>query len=123
MSITFTVENDEGEEIEYELPSKKEVCQRCEGHGTHLNPSIGEHAYSQEEFEREFDDEEKEAYFTRGGMYDVPCKVCKGARVVDVVDDSNLSTEEVEILKIYEERLADDAAYDAMCAEERRMGA
>ena len=48
--IKFTEVDDSGEEIEHELPSKFEVCSECEGNGTHLAPSIGEHAYSAEEF-------------------------------------------------------------------------
>ena len=81
---TIAWTDDEG--VEHELPAKYEVCSRCEGFGTHLNPNIGEHAYTQEEFLDEFDDEEQEAYFTRGGMYDVTCEECRGKRVVLVVD-------------------------------------
>ena len=123
--VTFTYETDEGEEIEAELPSKFEVCDRCEGHGTHLNPSIGEHAYSQEEFEEAFcDDEERGEYFRRGGRYDVSCEECRGARVVAVVDEAACARdpELAEALKRYAAKLRDDAAYERECAAERRMG-
>jgi DnaJ-class molecular chaperone len=76
------------EETEHELPAKYEVCSRCEGHGTQLNPSIGGHAYTAEEFDEAFPDaEQREHYFRRGGMYDEPCTECRGQRVVLVVDE------------------------------------
>lgn len=96
--IKFTLEDDEGVETEYELPSKKEVCSNCKGIGTHLHPAIREHAYSMEEFQREFDDEEREAYFQRGGMYDVVCQTCHGGKVVDVVDEESCKAEPLKSL-------------------------
>jgi hypothetical protein len=75
------------DEIEHILPAKNAVCSRCEGFGSHLSPSIGSYAYSAEEFAEAFpDDESREAYFQRGGMYDVACEVCKGAKVVLIPD-------------------------------------
>jgi hypothetical protein len=91
------------DEVVHEIPGKFEVCARCEGHGTHLNPSIGEHAYTQEEFNEAFDDEEsREAYFTRGGMYDVTGEECKGMRVMLVPDES---LADPEVLKRYYQEL------------------
>jgi hypothetical protein len=124
MSISFVIENDEGEEIEYELPSKKEVCNRCQGYGTHMNNSMGQHAYSQEEFNEVFhDDEDRRQYFTRGGIYDVTCEVCSGKNVIDVVDVTLLTEEERKIYQIYLDIENDNAEFAAMCASERRMGA
>jgi hypothetical protein len=89
------------------LPVKFEVCGRCDGHGSHLTPSIGEHAYSMEEFYESFDDEEGRAeYFRRGGMYDVTCERCKGLRVEPVVDDSAIK---------YNPKLKAD--YDLLCEQ------
>ena len=101
--ITVTYYNSEGDEVSDELPARHEVCQRCEGHGTHLTPSIGNHAYSSEEFEQEFsEDEDREAYFERGGKYDVTCEVCDGKNVVLVVDEEACQTaEQKEILQTY----------------------
>lgn len=106
------------EETEHELPGKHAVCGRCEGYGSHLNPAIGEYAFTREEFEETFhDDEDREEYFKRGGIYDVPCEVCAGARVVVVVDKSQLSPEQKAIYgkhrKREQERLQEEA-------EERR---
>ncbi len=118
--IKFTVTDDNGEEVEHELPSRREVCSRCNGEGSHLTPSIGEHAYSQEEFEESFStDEEQEAYFTRGGAYDVTCEVCGGENVEDVVDEERCDP---VLLKKYQDKLDDDYAYERECAAERRMG-
>lgn len=86
-TITVTVYGDNGEEHEHELPAKNEVCSRCEGYGTHLNPSIGSHAYTAEEFYESFDEEGRDEYFRRGGIYDVTCEVCKGKNVVLLVDE------------------------------------
>jgi hypothetical protein len=116
--IHFTVENDEGEEITYELPSVMMVCDRCEGHGMHLNPSIGEHAYTPEEFHESFDDEEAQEYFTRGGMYDVTCEECGGRNVVPVVDRDRADK---KILAIYDRKMEADAEYEAMARSEERM--
>jgi len=88
-TMKLTYENDEGEEIELELPSKMEVCNDCQGHGSVLCEGMRGYGYSQEEFEESFsDDEDREAYFTRGGKYDVTCPTCHGDNVVPVVDEA-----------------------------------
>lgn len=124
---TVSYLTEDGEEVEVDLPAKNEVCDRCEGHGTHLNPSIGEYGYSREEFEESFDEEEREEYFKRGGRYDVICEVCHGKNVVLLIDeewiDKNGSLEEKTALEAYNEKLEEDAAYERECAAERRMGA
>jgi hypothetical protein len=98
----FTYEDDDGVEHVVQLPAKFEVCGRCEGHGTHLHPAIGEHAYSVEEFNEAFDDDEsRAAYFQRGGMYDVTCEQCGGKRVVAVVDEEALERKDPAVFKAY----------------------
>jgi len=126
--ITVTIENDDGSEAEYQLPAKNEICGRCEGYGSHLTPSIGEHAYSQEEFYDSFDDEGREEYFRRGGIYDVTCFDCKGKNVVQVID-SELCEKNDKLKPIYEQwceqeedRAQSDAEYNACCRMERLMG-
>jgi hypothetical protein len=110
--------DDEGEEVTHSFPSTNEVCPRCEGYGTHLTPSIGEHAYSMEEFYESFDDEEdREAYFQRGGKYDVQCEECKGNKVVEVVDESKLSDEQKVLYAQWQESEEENARSDA---EDRR---
>jgi hypothetical protein len=117
----FTLCDDDGNEIEHELPSKFEVCGRCSGHGTHLNPSIGEHAYSAEEFAMEFDDEEAAEYFKRGGMYDVTCEDCGGQRVTEVVDESALTDEQRKLFDEFLEREEQNARWDREDEMTRRM--
>lgn len=95
MNIEITYIDDDEDEVSVELPARHEVCHKCEGHGTILNPSIGEHAYSQEEFEEAFQDEEdRAAYFQRGGRYDVSCPTCHGNKVVQVVYEAKCTTSE-----------------------------
>lgn len=129
MSKTITVkyENDEGDEIELELPSKKEVCYECDGEGFVLIDGLRHEAFTMEEFEEAFDDDEdRQAYFTRGSKYDQQCPQCKGQNVVDVVDEQYIPEELKAQYKEYqayrEEQDQADAEYDAMCAAERRMG-
>lgn len=55
-----------------------EVCPTCEGHGTHVNPSIDAGGISREFFE---DDPDFAEAYTSGG-YDVTCSGCDGLRVV-----------------------------------------
>lgn len=97
-TIKFEMENDEGDEVEVELPAKYEVCHRCEGEGKHVNPNIDGHGITAEEWERDWDEESREAYFA--GRYDVTCEECKGERVVPVVDVDRLSEDQK---KTYEE--------------------
>ena len=118
-------DNDTECEVECELPCKNEVCPKCEGHGTHLTPSIGNYAYSQEEFYEAFPEEEdRENYFRRGGIYDVTCERCGGKNVIQVVDESRCTTEEQkEHLKKYKAHMKSEREYEAECRAERRMEA
>jgi hypothetical protein len=114
--ITYTDE-ETGDEVTAEVPHKNEVCGRCEGHGTHLNPNIGGHAYTMEEFNESFDDEEREEYFKRGGRYDVTCEACGGNKVVAVPTEEGATPEQKAHIKAWEESEERSARYDA---EDRR---
>lgn len=100
MNISIKLFNDDSEDS-HELPAKYVVCGRCDGHGTHLTPSIGEHAYSAEEFNESFDDEEAQEYCTRGGCYDIQCLRCKGNKVISVVDEDRLSEDQKKIYELW----------------------
>lgn len=115
MTIDFTYENDNGEEVTISLPAKYEVCFTCQGEGKHVNPAVDGHGISQEEFDE--DPDFAEAYFN--GNYDVTCDECKGKRVVPVVDEERANADD---LKLYNEKLDDDASYERLCAYERRWG-
>lgn len=122
MKKTFTYFDDDENELQIELPTCFEVCSQCEGHGTHLNEAIGSHCYSLEEFDEAFDDDEsREQYFKRGGIYDVTCKACKGQRVVEVIDtDAALTAEQREAIRLMDEHDAVMADLEAMERAERR---
>lgn len=109
----FTWYNEEGEEVSHIFPVTNEVCDRCEGYGTHLNPSIGNHGYSMEEFRESFDEEEAAEYFRRGGRYDVQCEECHGAKVVPVVDEKKLTPEQKKLFEEYCESEEESARMDA----------
>lgn len=106
------------EEVTVPLPHKNEVCPRCEGVGTHLTPSIGNHAYSREEFDEAFEpgSEEREAYFSRGGRYDVTCEKCGGKNVILVVDEAACTTPEqkahLKAYKKHQRRMVQDRVDD-----------
>ena len=122
-TMKVTILDVHGNECEEELPSYRIVCPRCEGYGTHLNPSMASHAYSATEFDESFDDEQKDQYFKRGGRYDVQCEECQGEKVIDVPDEDACTTvEKKEILKAWKkyQRELDNMAREE--AHERRMG-
>ncbi len=58
LKVTVTWEDDDGIEQSVDLPGKHQVCGNCDGHGTHLREGMREHAYTSEEFEDAFHDEE-----------------------------------------------------------------
>jgi len=107
---------DDGDEVEITLPSRKEVCPRCHGNGTHVNPSIDGNGISTSD-ECWQDDDFREMYF--GGGYDVTCEECGGNRVVDVVDESRCSGDE---LMAYEAWLDRQYQYEAERRSEMRWG-
>ena len=55
-----------------------QVCHLCEGTGTHVNPSIDSNGLTAEDFYE--DPDFFEDY--RSGMYNVPCYLCSGNRVI-----------------------------------------
>lgn len=95
-----------------EVAIRFEVCPLCNGKGSHVNPSIDAHGLSAEDFAE--DPDFAREYFR--GTYDQPCNECGGRRVVPVPTDE-------KVLERYYKSLAAEAAYQAECAAERRMGA
>ena len=74
---------------EQPLPWMYEVCDLCNGHGKHVNPSIDSGGLSEEMMD---DPEFLEEYMT--GTYDVECHQCGGKRVVYVADWSRMTDEQ-----------------------------
>ncbi len=121
--MIVTYENEDGEEVATEIPSKFEVCSRCEGHGTHLHEAIGSHAYSAEEFFESFDEEERGEYFRRGGMYDVQCELCHGKRVTEEPDEKACTTPwQKAALQALKEQWQAEVEYERERDAERRYG-
>lgn len=104
-TIAFEYEDDNGDEQEGELPAKYEVCSRCSGEGSHVNPSIDGHGISAEEWDRDWDDEsrddESRETYMNGG-YDVTCETCKGLRVELVIDEDAIERGSDELKKLFE---------------------
>jgi hypothetical protein len=96
-----------------DLPSKFEVCWRCEGKGTH---DCWEGGMTGDEMAEQSPD-----FFEdyRDGVYDTRCTVCSGQRVLEVVDRKQLSP---EMLARYDKAEAEKVDYEAECEHERRMG-
>lgn len=120
--IEWKWEDDDGVEHVEQIPAKYGVCSDCEGEGSVLNESMRYHAYTQEEFNEEFTDEDKAEYFKQGGIYDVQCPTCHGKRVEAVADyDSTEWTPELKAK--YRKHLEDEARYAAEERAERRREA
>lgn len=124
--ITWTREQDSedenGEDTSAEIttrfPAKFEVCHRCGGTGTHVNPNVDGHGITAEEFSE--DPDFKEAYF--GGVYDVRCEDCKGERVVLEIDEQACERAGLgALLKEYLDDQAEAARYEAEDRYTRRM--
>lgn len=89
--ITVYLTDESGEEYESVLPVRFEVCDNCQGKGTHVNRAIDGNGLSPELAE---DPEFMEGYMS--GVYDVSCDECKGKRVVALPDESRCSPEQLQ---------------------------
>ena len=106
MTGIVTVEDEEGEEREIEVPFSLEVCGTCEGKGSHVNPSIDSHGISAQEWAEDWDVDSRESYLSGG--YDIPCTECAGKRVVPEPDLTKLSPEDREAVEDAERGAACD---------------
>jgi len=101
--------------FEATLPAKRIVCFRCNGEGTHVNPSIdGDGLTSEDMSDLDF----MRSYIR--GNYDVTCEECKGNKVLDVLDYDRLSPKLQAAVDRGEE---EKAMVEMESASERRMGA
>jgi hypothetical protein len=102
-TFTFTLVDATGAELEVSLPAKFVVCHRCEGKGSHVNPSIDGNGLSREDFDA--DPDFAEGYMR--GDYDIACQTCKGRRVVSQVDRKQLTPLQKRQLARHEKAEAD----------------
>ena len=125
-TIELTWINENEDEVTAEFPAVNAVCDDCKGEGTVLAPGMRFHAYSEEEFAREFTREEQREYFKRGGMYDVSCPTCKENKVVPVPNPKAFNAEQKALFAQYQawkkQSDREDAEYAWLCESERRMG-
>ena len=91
----LTIEDDDG--LELRVPSRWEICPRCEGDGTHGNPSIDGNGITAEEWDRDWDEESRDAYMS--GAYDVSCEECKGSGKVQTPDLERCTPNVEKLLK------------------------
>lgn len=96
------------------LPAVYEVCDRCDGEGTHTNPAIDGNGITASEMD-ELGEDFREDYLA--GVYDVRCEECGGKRVVPVVDRGRA---DAALLAEYEEYLDGEREYRLECAAEAR---
>ena len=68
------------------IPIRFEVCTVCDGRGEYVNPSIDSHGITGDEMD-ELGYEFREDY--RSGVYNVPCGLCEGSRVIPTPTDKS----------------------------------
>jgi hypothetical protein len=119
VSIPVSDEDEEGEYEEMvELPYRYVICEVCEGHGTHVNPSVDRDGITESE-RAEMDPEEWSAY--RGGAYDQTCNTCGGSGKAVDFDREKMTPEQIKFLTKHEEDQYEFAKMDREDARTRRM--
>lgn len=107
--LAFT--DDEGDEVEHEVPAKYVVCPACDGKGRHVDPQVDAGGYYSD------DQDEEDGYFR--GAYTVTCHTCAGKRVVMEVDAKNCDK---ALLERWRDYLEECEEYDAVVRAERMLG-
>lgn len=114
---TVVLYDKDGDEREVQLPAVWKICTRCEGNGTHTNPSVDGNGITASEF-MEWDPEEREGYFA--GHYDVTCEECGGSGKVEVVDEEALKAQSPEDYVDWCENIGEEDEYQQMADEEAK---
>jgi hypothetical protein len=117
MTVSFELDQDEGEPLDCVLPFKFEVCGTCGGKGSHVNPSIDSHGITASEWEEDYDEESRETYMSGG--YDVPCNECGGQRVVPEIDEARADKKCLDAYRAWQKNEYESAAERAY---QQRMG-
>jgi hypothetical protein len=116
MARITTIYDEEG--VEIQLPWCWEICGGCRGHGK-SSRYLGAITMSDREPGGAWDDpEDFEDYMA--GHYDRQCDDCDGTGKVQVVDEHQLTEEQ---LRAWKADVAEEREYEAMVAAERRAGA
>lgn len=116
----FTIVDEEtGDEDPAEVPGRYEICERCRGEGKHTNPAIDGNGITASEWEQDWDEESREAYFA--GRYDVRCEEgCIDGKVI-VPDKESCSAAQWAAVEDHFLRLHEAARCDAEDRRTRRM--
>lgn len=117
-AIYFTHYADDGDEIDMVLPGRNELCRRCDGNGTHVNPAIDGNGLTSDDIYDLGGDDFLDDYL--GGTYDTVCEQCRGDKVVVVPDEGRADP---DVLAAYHQHQREEAKWAAEIAAERRMGA
>lgn len=97
-TITKTILNDSGEEIDIQVPYEWEICSTCDGHGKH-SAHLG--AFTAEDIANDWDPESWENYLSGG--YDRTCEDCGGSGKVKAEDWEKLPAEDRKMLEDWAE--------------------
>jgi hypothetical protein len=111
-TATIILTDDDSEVI---IPIIWEVCDTCEGKGTHVNPSIDANGLSADDFAE--DPDFAEDY--RSGVYDVICYECRGERVIAVADTERMKP---ELRERWEKQVQEEIEYQRISRAEKAMG-
>ena len=111
-TATIILTDDDSEVI---IPIIWEVCDTCEGKGTHVNPSIDANGLSADDFAE--DPDFAEDY--RSGVYDVAFYGCDGERVIAVADTERM---EPELRERWEKQVQEEIEYQRISRAEKAMG-
>ncbi len=110
----------EGDYHRLDLPTKWAICPECDGDGHCLPHGMRGYGYTQEEWDRDWDHEDRQRYFSGG--YDVQCDVCHGSGKVQSTDWESVVARSPKLYELLmkfcdmEHRFATQEAY------ERKMG-
>lgn len=118
MTLSFTFENEDGEEERRTFPAMFCLCELCDGKGKHVDPAIDCNGLTQEDFDD--DPGFKEEYLS--GRYDIDCNMCGGKRVTPCVNENALNEDQKVDYKMILEKLEDDERYRAQRRKETIMG-
>ena len=93
-------EDDDGNVLDLDVQEEWVICDECRGEGKSLCDGMRGHAYSAEEFQESFpEDEDKHQYFN--GFYDTRCDSCKGSGKVKAIDFEKLEKANPRVLTLF----------------------
>lgn len=100
------------------IPGQMSVCSRCQGLGTHSNPSIDGNGLSNDCLS---DSDFMEDYMS--GVYDILCEDCDGRNVVPTVNKKDFTSNDWAIYKQHQEFERQDWEMEQESRYERERGA